>query len=482
MKKYFAKNLLALLLTAALLAMPMAGVAEEVSGIEVVIDEGEKETVSEVENDGEEESVGEVGDVPLFEVNGMGQAEEDQDGARGETADDEHYPGLYAEGTQANESCSHEYLYLDTGDGTGRNGLTVKDISYKPNGKYQHITTKALSGKYYVRCEDCDQIIATANLPGTIYMQEKGLCDFHFFTKHKKCGSCKQGKSTCKHKSYRVTEKLYGYEDLNMDNDCLYFDSNRHVTRVLVGGLVQEADEEDEAEEMRTRFYICKTCGAFATEVTFGGERDVYWWTGYPESMYETSIEVECDVKYEFQKHNYVNGICTGCGHIKSLPTVKLTSSNLTLAVKEKATLPSEAVPSGVSFTSSNKKIATVNAKTGVVTAKKKGTATIKATYNNIELATCKVTVKNAPGKVTLNKKKLTVNAGNTFQLKAKLPSGTYTSKYTWTSNKTSVATVDKNGLVTGVKTGTAKITVKTGNGKTATCTVTVKAAMVSKN
>ena len=38
----------------------------------------------------------------------------------------------------------------------------------------------------------------------------------------------------------------------------------------------------------------------------------------------------------------------------------------------------------------------------------------------------------------------------------------------------TSVATVDSNGKVTAKKAGTATITVKTSNGKTATCKVTV--------
>lgn len=48
-------------------------------------------------------------------------------------------------------------------------------------------------------------------------------------------------------------------------------------------------------------------------------------------------------------------------------------------------------------------------------------------------------------------------------------------SKVTWKTSNSSVATVDSNGKVTGVKAGTTKITVAVG-GKKAVCTVTVKA------
>ena len=50
-----------------------------------------------------------------------------------------------------------------------------------------------------------------------------------------------------------------------------------------------------------------------------------------------------------------------------------------------------------------------------------------------------------------------------------------------WTSSNTSVATVSSSGLVTAKAVGTAKITAKTNDGgKTATCTVTVKAAKIT--
>ncbi len=129
-------------------------------------------------------------------------------------------------------------------------------------------------------------------------------------------------------------------------------------------------------------------------------------------------------------------------------------------------------------YKSSNKKVVTVSAK-GVVTGIKAGkSATVTVTRKKGSAQKIKVTVKKAPKKVKLNKTKLTLEAGKTYQLKATLPSGTASTKRTWKSSKSSVAKVSSTGLVTAVKAGTAKITVCTFNSKVkAVCTVTVKAA-----
>ncbi|WP_418547827.1 leucine-rich repeat protein [Ruminococcus bromii] len=79
------------------------------------------------------------------------------------------------------------------------------------------------------------------------------------------------------------------------------------------------------------------------------------------------------------------------------------------------------------------------------------------------------------PTSVALNKTTLTLDTGKTSTLKATVyPSNAANKKCTWRSSNTSVATVDKNGKVTAKASGTATITVKTSNGKTANCKVTV--------
>ena len=119
-------------------------------------------------------------------------------------------------------------------------------------------------------------------------------------------------------------------------------------------------------------------------------------------------------------------------------------------------------------YTSSNRKIATVDKKTGKVTAKAAGKVTITAKSGSLK-ATYTVTVKNPTLKLT--KTSATVKVGKTTKITAKAtPSG----KITYKSSNKKIATVSSNGTVKGIKKGTAKITV-TCNGVSKTFKVTVK-------
>ncbi len=160
-------------------------------------------------------------------------------------------------------------------------------------------------------------------------------------------------------------------------------------------------------------------------------------------------------------------------------PTVKKLSLNakkLTLGVKEtyslKATVNPKSAAKSVKWESNKSAVATV--KNGKVTAKKAGTAKITASVGS-KSATCTVTVKNAPKKVTLNKKKVSLKPKKTFKIKAKVGAKEACNSFTYTSSKKKVAKVDGSGKVTALKKGTATITVKAYNGKKATLKVTVK-------
>lgn len=148
--------------------------------------------------------------------------------------------------------------------------------------------------------------------------------------------------------------------------------------------------------------------------------------------------------------------------------------SDATLTLK--ATIkPSNATDKTVTWSSSNKKVATVSSK-GVVTPVGKGTATITAKSENGLKATCKVTVYQLVTGVKLSET-ASVYAGEKLTLKATVsPSDANEQTVTWSSSNASVAKVSTKGVVTGVKAGTAVITVKTKEGSfTAKCTVTVK-------
>ena len=81
---------------------------------------------------------------------------------------------------------------------------------------------------------------------------------------------------------------------------------------------------------------------------------------------------------------------------------------------------------------------------------------------------------------VTLNKSTLTLEAGKTGKLTATvLPASATDKSITWTSSKEDVASVSSNGTVTANKAGTAVITAKAVNGKSASCTVTVMGGAV---
>ena len=85
---------------------------------------------------------------------------------------------------------------------------------------------------------------------------------------------------------------------------------------------------------------------------------------------------------------------------------------------------------------------------------------------------------------VKLDKRKDTVNIGDSIQLNATFENLSPDAKITWSSSDTNVATVDNNGTVYGVDEGTAKIKISVQNPGEATplstyCTVEVKSVLL---
>ena len=164
---------------------------------------------------------------------------------------------------------------------------------------------------------------------------------------------------------------------------------------------------------------------------------------------------------------------------------VSLNKSATTLTEGESETLTATITPSNatgdktVKWSSSNEAVAAVDSN-GKVTAKKAGTAVITVTSSNGKTAGCTVTVKQKEIAITgisLNKSTTSLTEGESETLTATITPSNATGDKTvkWSSSNEAVAAVDSNGKVTAKKAGTAVITATSSNGKSASCTVTVK-------
>lgn len=167
-----------------------------------------------------------------------------------------------------------------------------------------------------------------------------------------------------------------------------------------------------------------------------------------------------------------------------TVATVKLNASSMPLQVgtsTKALKVASKTVKKDKvkAWKSSDSSIASVS-KSGKVTAKKTGKATLTVTMKSGAKATCKVTVQNekvTTKKLTLSKKKATLTVKQSVKLGVKRNPISAKEKITWSSSNKKVATVSKSGKVTAKRAGKATITAKTSNGKKATCKITVKKA-----
>ena len=145
---------------------------------------------------------------------------------------------------------------------------------------------------------------------------------------------------------------------------------------------------------------------------------------------------------------------------------------------------PTNAHFKDVTWSSSDPKVATVDA-LGNVRAISEGVTAIKCTSedNPSKVAICTLYVKIKVTGVEISNSEISIFETKSKSLSADvLPESASNKKLQWSSSDESIATVDKNGKVTGVKAGTATITVKAGNGRfSASCKVTVKRVVYSE-
>ena len=177
---------------------------------------------------------------------------------------------------------------------------------------------------------------------------------------------------------------------------------------------------------------------------------------------------------------------------VPPVPVASVTVTPSTATLASGATLQLTATPKDangnpltgrtITWSSSNTTVASVSS-SGLVTGGAAGSATITATSEG-QSGTASITVANLPvASVTVSPASATVQTSRTVQLTAtpKDANGNALTgrTITWSSNNTAVASVDGNGLVTGVTTGSATITA-TSEGQSGSASITVSGVPVA--
>jgi hypothetical protein len=198
----------------------------------------------------------------------------------------------------------------------------------------------------------------------------------------------------------------------------------------------------------------------------------------------EGAVIIKATSKHDTNKYDIKT--ITVCKNVTKIRT-PLTKVNITKG--KSLTLPIElddgnitvTKNAGMTFTSNNKKVVTVDPKTGKIKGIKQGKANITVTTANGKSLIIKVNVGKKSVKLKkftltgVKKNALSLKVGKTKDLKIKLAGSKASDlKITFKSSKPSVLKVDKAGRLFAVKKGKATITVK-ASGKKVKVKVTVK-------
>ena len=115
--------------------------------------------------------------------------------------------------------------------------------------------------------------------------------------------------------------------------------------------------------------------------------------------------------------------------------------------------------PEGATWSSSNTSVAIVD-QHGGVTAVSNGTAVITLQLTDTLYTSCTVTVGNFPNEIAAEPAYMVLGIGETDTLTGAIPRGTAVLGYAFSSGNEAIATVDENGVIKGVSTGRAIVTI----------------------
>lgn len=156
--------------------------------------------------------------------------------------------------------------------------------------------------------------------------------------------------------------------------------------------------------------------------------------------------------------------------------SVAISPSTLNLPISHTSNLTAKVSPSNakyeLSWSCNRNDIVSVSS-TGQITALKAGTAVVTVSTDNGRSGQCSVTVPPDPSSISIPSKVALVWHGNRTLDCVVTPGNAY-KQLIWSSSDPSVVQVSSNGMLTALAPGTADVTVRTQNGKQATCRVEV--------
>ena len=209
---------------------------------------------------------------------------------------------------------------------------------------------------------------------------------------------------------------------------------------------------------------------------------------------FSSPIIVRCDYRYFVRSGSYtyetsgaydyrITVVGSGGGGSGIEPTsIKFSSTVKAIEVGESVQLTPTVLPANAEYTLtwsiSDKYVATIS-QDGLLTGKSEGAADLKVKADNGVYAMLRVVVSEPkPTSVSVSPSSVTLTEGQSRYLTATVYPSNASQLVTWTSSNANIASISSSGKVTAVNAGTAIITAKTSNGKSATCTVTCKAAI----
>ena len=219
--------------------------------------------------------------------------------------------------------------------------------------------------------------------------------------------------------------------------------------------------------------YTCTVCGATKTETIAKTNDHKYTWktTAKATVFAPAKQQGKCSVCGKTVTRNYGK---------KLTATIRLNATSIRLQQRRSTNKIKVTMANGdsvKSWTSSNRRIATVNNK-GVITAgRQNGTARITVTLKSGKKASLNVKVQSTKvitTKIFGLRSSETLRVGQKLALKPVLGPVTSQDGITYTFSNRDVAVVNRNGVITARKKGTAKITVRSGR-ESFVITVTVK-------